>query len=237
MITPRSSRIAAPVSLAVVALLFALFLVGCGSSAPSGGLAPKDLARPKPLAPGEVREYRGAKLSSLDDFRENSIAGPQTVDRSSYRLAVTGLVDKPLSLTYEEVLALPAYEKIVELNCVEGWSVTILFEGVKLADLLDAAGAKSSGKIAIFRAVDGYSTSLPLDYLRSNDILLAYKMNGVELPPERGFPFQLVAEDRWGYKWIKWVEQIEVSDDIAFKGYWEQRGYSNDGKLEGSFRD
>ncbi|MDO8987071.1 MAG: molybdopterin-dependent oxidoreductase, partial [Coriobacteriia bacterium] len=68
--------------------------------------------------------------------------------------------------------------------------------------------------------------------IRDNDLLLAYKMNGVELPPERGFPFQLVAQDKWGYKWAKWIEEIEVSDDTSFKGYWEQRGYSNEGDLD-----
>lgn len=225
-------------ALLFVAAACALFLLaGCGQAGEGESQAPQDQPRPKPLAPEEVREYRGAKLSSLDDFRENSIAGPQTVDREAYRLRVTGLVETPLTLTYDDVLALPSYQKLVELNCVEGWSVTILWEGPMVAELLEKAGAKPSGKIAIFRAVDGYSTSLPLDYLRENDILLASKMNGVQLPPERGFPFQLVAEDRWGYKWIKWVEEIEVSDDIAFRGYWEQRGYSNGGNLEDSYRD
>ncbi len=97
------------------------------------------------------------------------------------------------------------YEKVVTLDCVEGWSVDILWEGVLLSDVLSEAGATGDGaSVVIFRCADGYSTSLPLDYLTENDILLAYRMNGVELPPERGFPFQLVAEDRWGYKWAKW---------------------------------
>jgi len=62
-------------------------------------------------------------------------------------------------------------------------------------------------------------------------ILLAYKMNGVVLPPERGAPFQLVAESKWGYKWIKWTTRIELSDDADYEGYWESRGYSNDADL------
>ncbi len=53
-------------------------------------------------------------------------------------------------------------------------------------------------------------------------------MNGVVLPPERGFPFQLVAEDKLGYKWAKWIDRIELSDNADYKGYWEQRGYDND---------
>jgi DMSO/TMAO reductase YedYZ molybdopterin-dependent catalytic subunit len=61
---------------------------------------------------------------------------------------------------------------------------------------------------------------------------MAYKMNGVDLPAERGFPFQLVAEDKWGYKWAKWITEIELSDDEGFRGYWESRGYSRTGDLE-----
>lgn len=224
---------------AAVALAVALVagVSGCGLDTTESGGPPRDAPRPAPLAPSEVKEYRGTDLSSLDDFRENSIEGPQQVDRESYRLAVTGLVDTPLSLTYDEVVALPAFVKVVRLDCVEGWSVTILWEGTRMKDLLERAGVKKGGKIVIFRAVDGYSTSLPLDYLLENDILVAWKMNGVELPPERGFPLQLVAEDRWGYKWIKWIESMEVSDDIAFRGYWEQRGYSNEGRRDESSRE
>jgi DMSO/TMAO reductase YedYZ molybdopterin-dependent catalytic subunit len=57
-------------------------------------------------------------------------------------------------------------------------------------------------------------------------------MNNVTIPPERGFPFQLVAESKWGYKWIKWVSEVELTDDAGFKGYWESRGYSNNGDLD-----
>jgi DMSO/TMAO reductase YedYZ molybdopterin-dependent catalytic subunit len=84
-------------------------------------------------------------------------------------------------------------------------------------------------------AADGYTTSLPLDYFAERDILLAYKMNDVVLPPERGFPFQLVAEDKWGYKWIKWVERIELSADEDYEGYWERRGYDNEADLDKPF--
>ena len=64
---------------------------------------------------------------------------------------------------------------------------------------------------------------------------MAYKMNEISLPSERGFPFQLVAESKWGYKWIKWVTEIELSDDVNYKGYWESRGYSNEADLDKRF--
>jgi len=188
------------------------------------------------LTPVEVREYQGERLSSIADFRENSIRGPQYINRSAYMLELSGLVSRPLSLSYDQVInGYPVYEKEVTLFCVEGWEVTILWEGIRVEDLLANAGVNPDANTVIFYAADGYSTSLPLDYIKDRDILLAYSMNGVILPAERGFPFQLVAEDRWGYKWIKWVTGIEVSDDPAYRGYWEKRGYSQTGDLQKSF--
>ncbi len=180
----------------------------------------------------EVREYEGQDLSSISNFRENSIKGPQYVDAEDYSLTVTGLVNNEQEYTYDEVLDVyPSFKKVVTLHCVEGWKVTILWEGIPLKDLLADADIKPEATVAIFYAYDGYSTSLPLDYIIDNNIMIAYKMNNVTLPPERGYPFQLVAESKWGYKWIKWVTAIELSDDADYKGYWESRGYPNDADL------
>jgi DMSO/TMAO reductase YedYZ molybdopterin-dependent catalytic subunit len=189
------------------------------------------------LSKVEVREYSGEHLSSVGDFRENSIAGPQHVNITSYRLRITGLVEEQKSLSYDEVLARQRYRKIVSLRCVEGWGVNILWDGVLVKDLLDEALVRPEANTVIFYAVDGYSTSFPLDYVRGRNIILAYGMNNVTLPAERGYPFQLVAEDKWGYKWIKWVDRIELSDDPDYRGYWESRGYSNVGDLGSRFLD
>ncbi len=187
------------------------------------------------LAAVEVRDYQGEKLSSITDFRENSIKGPQHVNISNYRLEIGGLVTTPQNLTYDEVKGFPDYQKVITLHCVEGWDVKILWEGVKVSDLLRKAGPGTDANTVIFYAYDGYSTSLPLDYIEKNDILLAYGMNNVTLPEDRGYPFQLVAEDKWGYKWIKWITKIELSSDPSYRGYWEQRGYSIDGDTSNSF--
>jgi DMSO/TMAO reductase YedYZ molybdopterin-dependent catalytic subunit len=191
------------------------------------------------LTPVEVRQYEGVDLSSINAFRENSITGPQQIDVESYTLSITGLVANSTRYTYDEVLSrYQQYKKVVTLDCVEGWSVTILWEGVLVKDLLAQAGPLENAKVLIFHAYDGYTTSLPVDYIMDNNILMAYKMNDVILPPERGFPFQLVAESKWGYKWIKWITAIELSDDAGYRGYWESRGYSNSGDLdEGFFGD
>jgi len=188
------------------------------------------------LAPNEIREYEGADLSSINDFRENSIKGPQEINVDSYMLRITGLVMNSTNYTYDEVLNMyQRYKKVVTLDCVEGWSVTILWEGLLISDLLAEAGPLENAEVVIFHAYDGYTTSLPIDYIIDNDILIAYKMNDVVLPPERGFPFQLVAESKWGYKWIKWITEIELSDDVDYRGYWESRGYSNSADLDDSY--
>jgi len=186
----------------------------------------------------EIGEYEGKDLSSVEDFRENSIKGPQYINIDDYELKVNGLANNPMSFLYQDILSnYKSYEKVVTLNCVEGWSVTILWEGVLLKDILAKTDPKSEAKTIILKAYDGYSTSFPIEYIFENDIILAHKMNGISLPPERGFPFQLVAESKWGYKWIKWITEIELSDDVDYKGYWESRGYSNEGDLDKKFYD
>jgi DMSO/TMAO reductase YedYZ molybdopterin-dependent catalytic subunit len=184
-----------PLLLAVLAVAFA----GC-SPRPVGGRLPQV----------EVREYRGERLGSSTDFRENSIKGPQHVDRSAYRLRVDGAVAEPAVYRYEQVLAEETtYTKVVTLDCVEGWSVKVLMEGVLLSDLVDRARPATDAVTVVFHAVDGYTTSLPLAYVRDRRILLAYRMNGI--------------------KWCKWVSRIELSRDPGYRGYWEKRGYSSSG--------
>lgn len=183
----------------------------------------------------EVKNYQGQNLSSINDFRENSIEGPQQIDIAKYRLSVGGLVKKPLSYAYNDVLKFNKFSKVVTLNCVEGWSVKILWEGILIKDILEKSGIDSKADTVIFYAHDGYSTSLPLDYIIKNNIMMAYSMNGETLHPNRGYPFQLVAEDKWGYKWIKWITKIECSNDRRFRGYWEKRGFSQSGDLDKSY--
>jgi len=176
----------------------------------------------------EIREYQGERLSSVGDFRENSIKGPQKVPLEGYSLTIDGLVENPLTLTYEQTLdTYDSIQKIVTLHCVEGWSNTLLYEGIPLSDIFADAKVKPEANTVIFHAFDGYTSSLPLDFIYENNIILAHKMNNITLPSERGFPFQVVAEDKYGYKWVKWVVKIELSDNPDYKGYWESRGYSN----------
>jgi DMSO/TMAO reductase YedYZ molybdopterin-dependent catalytic subunit len=209
-----------------------LLTTGCVRTAepePGGnGTDGVSAATAKRYREGEIQEYQGARLDPAIGLRDNSIKGVQHVDINGYTLTIDGQVNTPVSLTYDQVRALPAYERLITLHCVEGWDATVLWKGVLLEDLMNKAGVKPEAVTVIFSAVDGYTTSLPLSTIREKHLILAYQANGLDLPPEMGYPFIVVAEDRLGYKWARWVNRITLSDDANYLGYWEQRGYSND---------
>jgi DMSO/TMAO reductase YedYZ molybdopterin-dependent catalytic subunit len=200
-------------------------------------LAPIVACGKPPSAPpsGEVeaKEFMGKKLTPISQQRNNALAGTQVIDRETYRLVVDGLVNNTLSLSYADLLAYPQVSKLADLDCVEGWGFTAKWTGPTLDSIFADAQVKPEAKIAIFYTADaseGY-TSLDLNYIQENDIIIALKDNDITLPPNRGFPFQVVAEGKYGYKWAKWVTRIELSADTSFRGYWESRGYSNDGNI------
>ena len=182
--------------------------------------------------PGETEatEFMGQKLTPISAQRNNALAGTQVINKDTYTLTVDGLVDKTLTLTYSDLQAYPQVSRLATLPCVEGWSFIAKWTGPELTTILDDAGVKPEAKILIFYTADdpsaGY-TSLDLSYIRDNDIIIALKLNDITMPQDRGFPFQVVAEGKLGYKWAKWVTRIEVSDNENFRGYWESRGYSN----------
>lgn len=184
----------------------------------------------------ELGEVNGTRLDSASSYRENSIRGPPLVDIVAYRLTIDGAVGAPRNYTYGEVLAgFPHENRVVTLSCVEGWDATSLFEGVAVIDLLEASNISPDATTVVFGALDGYTTSLPLAVVRERRLLLAYGVNTIPLPRPLGYPFILVADDRWGYKWCRWVNRVEASTDPTYRGYWERRGYSNDGAVNRSF--
>lgn len=213
----------------IVVVIGGIIVLGDGwNSLPRGG--------PVPLPAVEIRSFQGEDLSPINAFHENSIKGPQHINESDYRLTVTGLTNTTDVYTYGDVLKqYPHYTKVVTLHCVEGWDVTILWEGVLVRDIIKHAGPDPRANTVIFTAHDGYTTSFPIEYLMERDIIMASTMNNVTLPAERGYPFELVAEDKWGYKWIKWIEKIELTSDSSYRGYWERRGFSNTGDLDKNY--
>lgn len=217
----------------LLAGLVCLGVVGCRAPVQSSEQAVDavSLATERRYRELEIRNYEGARLDPSVGPRDNSISGIQRVSIGDYELLVTGLVREPLAYTYEQVLAKESHERLITLYCVEGWDATILWKGVRIMDLLNEAEVLNGGDNVIFHCVDGYTTSMPIETIRTRDILLAYSSNGMTLPESLGFPFIVVAQDKLGYKWARWVDKIEVSADLTYKGYWESRGYPNDAEV------
>jgi DMSO/TMAO reductase YedYZ molybdopterin-dependent catalytic subunit len=199
----------------MIAVLLAL--AACGSESPT-----TYTSTPTPTTSEvEATEFQGTILTPIKDQGNAALAGTQFIDKDTYRLTVDGLVDYPLTLSYADLLAYPQESRLMDLNCVEGWNFTAKWTGPELNSIFNDAKVKPEAKIAIFYTADvptGYS-SLDLNYIRDNDIIIALKLNDVTLPPDRGFPFQVVAQSKYGYEWAKWVTRIELSSNTSFLGY------------------
>jgi DMSO/TMAO reductase YedYZ molybdopterin-dependent catalytic subunit len=205
--------------------LLALTIFGCRTSADDSDQ--KTLQKARDLGRAEIKKYQGQRLTDFEKLRDNSIQGPQEVDTAEYRLVIDGLVSVKRELSYLQVLEMDRYQKLITLHCVEGWSAKGLFEGVLVEDILKLAVVKPGANTLIFHAADGYTSSLPLKTVLDKKLLLAHKINNQTLTARSGFPFQLIAEDQLGYKWVKWLKRIQVSSDSTYRGFWESRGYDN----------
>ena len=158
--------------------------------------------------------------------------GEPKIDLASYRLKVSGLVEIPLSLSFDDVKSMPSVERYVTLPCVEGWSDEGIWKGVRLADVLKKAGVRDSARTVVFKSPGGYTTLLTTADVTATDPVLAYGVNGGRLPDQQGYPLRLVVPHKLGYKWIKWVTEIDLIKG-SYEGYWESRGYSNSADATG----
>ena len=158
-----------------------------------------------------------------------------TYDPATYRLEVTGLVGAPTSYSLADLKAMPRAEQVSDFHCVTGWSVTgVRWAGVRIADLLESAGAKANVAALYFvSAEDPYADSLTLDQALLPDVMLAYEMDGGPISRPHGAPVRLVMPEMYGYKSVKWVKQIDLGV-AAQPGYWEQNGYDADAWLGNS---
>jgi DMSO/TMAO reductase YedYZ molybdopterin-dependent catalytic subunit len=157
-----------------------------------------------------------------------------------YRLTVTGLVERPLTLSLADLIALPARTQITRHDCVEGWSCIAKWQGVPLGTVLNLAQPKLTARYAVFHCFDAIERSLSgeIFYHESIDLvdayhpqtILAYAMNGGPLPVANGAPLRLRVERQLGYKMAKYVHTIDLVDSFAGLGlgrgsYWADRGY------------
>lgn len=184
------------------------------------------------LAPIAAMDRTGLTglLPAAGRFRIYSVVGflPER-EPADYRLRVTGLVERPLELTLADLVAMRPTRLVRDFQCVTGWRVPdVAWTGVAVTDLLDAAGVAPAGRALAFRSFDGvYAESLTLDQARRPDVVVAYEMEGEPVSRAHGGPVRLYVAPMYGYKSLKWLEEIEVTADVE-EGYWEQRGYDVD---------
>ena len=148
-----------------------------------------------------------------------------TIDLARWRFEIEGLVEHPVSLTYDELTALPLRSTLCDIHCVTRWSrLDNRFEGIAAADLLARAKPRPEATHVLVRAAQGFTTNLPLADLDRPENLLAWKHDGAELTPEHGWPLRLVVPHLYFWKSAKWVRGFELlSEDEA--GFWERNGY------------
>jgi DMSO/TMAO reductase YedYZ molybdopterin-dependent catalytic subunit len=169
----------------------------------------------------------------FDGWYENTVDAQNLVDiLASWTLTVDGMVSKPLSLRFVDLVAVDRQDQVTDFHCVEGWSVyDVPWNGVPLAHMLDLAGADASATHLTFHSVgERYSESLPIGVAREPRTLLGYGVGGSTLPLAHGFPVRLVVPRLLGYKNAKYLSRIEVTDQPV-TGYWEEYGYSYAGEV------
>lgn len=179
----------------------------------------------KLLSPQPTPEFPISAIEP-DKLIVNSFRGTPTIDLANFQLKISGKVAKPLSLSMNEVRQLTYKSMVVRHVCVEGWAAIVNWGGVSLRDLLVLSQPQPSAKYVYFQSADGYYESWDLASVMHPQTLLAYQMNGSDLPPENGAPLRLASPIKLGYKLSKWVTELIVTDRLLPKrGYWEDLGY------------
>ncbi len=147
------------------------------------------------------------------------------VDTAAWTFAVDGLVERPFTLSYDALLALPRRTVACDMHCVTRWSrLDNAFEGVPVQDLLQRAGVQAGAGFVLVTAEGGFTTNLPLADLDRPDALIALKHDGEWLTPEHGWPARLLVPHLYLWKSAKWVRGLTLLDaDVP--GFWEQNGY------------
>ena len=163
-------------------------------------------------------------------WRIYTISGHMPVfDPATWRLRIGGLVEQPVSLSYDELRALPRVDQVSTFHCVTGWTVdNVHWGGVRMNDVLAAAKPSLSAHALEFVSMEvPYTDYLSVKQASLHDVMLAYEMDGKPLPREHGAPVRLIIPEMYGYKNVKWLQGINLVPQEQL-GYWEQLGYDQD---------
>jgi len=179
-------------------------------------------------------------ITPNDEFYITSYRSPPTIRIDDWSLSITGLVERPLTLTYGQLLSRPTASQIVTLECVGNtvageFLSTAAWEGLPLRSLLEEAGARGEAFDVVFRAADGFSDSIRFDRAMTGDVMIAHKMNGEPLPLGHGFPARMIVPGHYGMKSVQWLTQIDVVGQ-DYKGYYAQKGWTDEAVIKTTSR-
>jgi DMSO/TMAO reductase YedYZ molybdopterin-dependent catalytic subunit len=150
------------------------------------------------------------------------------VDLATWDFRVWGEVERPVTLTWQELTALPSTEAVLDIHCVTRWSrFDTAFRGVAWRELADLVQPKPSARYVVAHAEQGYTANVPLSFLQDEQALLAYEAEGEPLAPEHGWPLRLVIPRKYFWKSAKWLRGLELLPSDQ-PGFWERYGYHND---------
>jgi DMSO/TMAO reductase YedYZ molybdopterin-dependent catalytic subunit len=149
-------------------------------------------------------------------------------DLATWDFRVFGEVEEPLTVTWEQLRALPSREVTVDIHCVTRWSrFDTSFRGVQWSDLAELVRPNPSARYVIAHAEQGFTANLPLAALEDEEALIAYEADGEPLTPEHGWPLRLMVPSRYFWKSAKWLRGLELRASDQ-PGFWERYGYHND---------
>jgi len=223
-----------------------LLLAACQRTAETTSTPEPHLAAPAPARvarvdpPGSAKPYGVEPVVPItpnEDFYSVDYTGgaPPDLDAGAWRLEIAGLVEKPVTLSFQDLQAMPSLIQMRTLECIGnpvGGNLisNAVFKAARLKDVLDLAGVRSGAIELKIEGADGYSTSIPLALGQHPDSLLAYEMNEAPLPRKNGFPVRCLFPGKYGQKQPKWVTRIELIDK-PYLGHWERQGWSNDASV------
>ncbi|HET7399149.1 MAG TPA: molybdopterin-dependent oxidoreductase [Intrasporangium sp.] len=238
--------------LATVAVAVGSALAGVAGQVRGGIRATADVVLPRPRTPagplpaGLERTVAGIsplQTPTADFYRVDTNLIVPRVDVDAWRLEIDGMVERPYSLTFAELLALPLIERDITLTCVSnevggGYVGSARWLGVRLTDLLDRAGVKGTSDQLLSAAEDGFTISTPLSAIRDGrDAMVAIGMNGEPLPDAHGFPARLVTPGLYGFVGAtKWLSRLTLTTYAAEQAYWTRRQWATDAPIKTSAR-